>query len=303
MDRARSAAALFGGDPDLQRPRPAGTLPGEHRAAPSGRSRPVDRSDRGRRRLDRRNGRVAGSRASRGPGGAARAERGLLRGRQCGHRRGSGPFHPVAQQRHRGDRGLDRGGPGPVRRSDGRLGRTAGPGPVRPRPGGFGRRFLLPWSAGRPSEATASPASSLPLGRSKRSSAPADRVRSTGRRPCVASGASIRSSARITRISTWPSACAGPVIGAVFAPRCVIHHDVSATYDHGSPALQRRMARNAEIVFWANMPPGLLTLALVPHLAFVALQGSLAAGPRPAAAVPAGQMRCGSRLAGDQGSP
>ena len=38
-------------------------------------------------------------------------------------------------------------------------------------------------------------------------------------------------------------------------------------------ALQRRMARNAEIVFWANLPPGLLALAIVPHLAFVALQG------------------------------
>ncbi len=59
-----------------------------------------------------------------------------------------------------------------------------------------------------------------------------------------------------------------------FAPRCVIHHDVSATYDHGNPSLHRRMARNAEIVFWANMPPGLLTLALAPHLAFVALQGA-----------------------------
>jgi O-antigen biosynthesis protein len=57
-----------------------------------------------------------------------------------------------------------------------------------------------------------------------------------------------------------------------FTSRCVIHHDVSATYDHGSPALQRRMARNAEIVFWANMPRGLLMLALVPHLAFLTLQ-------------------------------
>ena len=60
----------------------------------------------------------------------------------------------------------------------------------------------------------------------------------------------------------------------VFAPECVIHHDVSATYDHGSPALQRRMARNAEIIFWANMPIGLLTLALVPHLTFVTLQAA-----------------------------
>ena len=59
---------------------------------------------------------------------------------------------------------------------------------------------------------------------------------------------------------------------SLFTPRCVIHHDVSATYNHGSPALQRRMARNAEIVFWANMPRGLLMLALVPHLAFLTLQ-------------------------------
>jgi hypothetical protein len=60
----------------------------------------------------------------------------------------------------------------------------------------------------------------------------------------------------------------------VFAPQCVIFHDVSATYNHGSPALQRRMARNAEIVFWANMPRALLTLALLPHLAFLTLQSA-----------------------------
>jgi O-antigen biosynthesis protein len=60
----------------------------------------------------------------------------------------------------------------------------------------------------------------------------------------------------------------------LFAGRSVIHHDVSATYDHGSPALQRRMARNGEIVFWANMPAGLLALSLLPHLGFVALQGA-----------------------------
>ena len=34
------------------------------------------------------------------------------------------------------------------------------------------------------------------------------------------------------------------------------------------------MARNAEIVFWANMPAGLLTLAIVPHLVFVTLQAA-----------------------------
>jgi GT2 family glycosyltransferase len=58
----------------------------------------------------------------------------------------------------------------------------------------------------------------------------------------------------------------------VFSPGSVIHHDVSATYNHKSPVLQRRMARNAEIVFWANLPPGLLAKALLPHLAFLGLQ-------------------------------
>jgi GT2 family glycosyltransferase len=60
----------------------------------------------------------------------------------------------------------------------------------------------------------------------------------------------------------------------VFSPRCVIHHDVSATYHHGSRALQRRMARNAEIVFWANLPFGRLALAIAPHLTFVVLQAA-----------------------------
>src|SRR5438067_1411909 len=41
----------------------------------------------------------------------------------------------------------------------------------------------------------------------------------------------------------------------IFTPHCRIRHEVSATYDHGSPALQRRMARNAELVFWSNLPP------------------------------------------------
>jgi GT2 family glycosyltransferase len=58
----------------------------------------------------------------------------------------------------------------------------------------------------------------------------------------------------------------------VFCSRSVIHHDVSATYDHKSPALQRRLARNAEIVFWANLPPFLLAKALLPHLLFLGVQ-------------------------------
>ena len=54
----------------------------------------------------------------------------------------------------------------------------------------------------------------------------------------------------------------------------MIYHDVSATYDHGSPALQRRMARNAELLFWSNLPGRLLAIALVPHLVLVAAQGA-----------------------------
>ncbi|MGO9470842.1 MAG: glycosyltransferase family 2 protein [Isosphaeraceae bacterium] len=58
----------------------------------------------------------------------------------------------------------------------------------------------------------------------------------------------------------------------VFTPRSLVYHDISATYDHGSPALQRCMARNAEVVFWANLPSALLAAALIPHLAFLTFQ-------------------------------
>jgi O-antigen biosynthesis protein len=60
----------------------------------------------------------------------------------------------------------------------------------------------------------------------------------------------------------------------VFAPGCLIYHDVSATYDHKSPGLQRRMARNAELVFWANLPARVLALAVVPHMMFVTAQAA-----------------------------
>jgi GT2 family glycosyltransferase len=60
----------------------------------------------------------------------------------------------------------------------------------------------------------------------------------------------------------------------VYNPGCVIHHDISATNDHRSPALQRRIARNAELVFWWNLPPLRLAIAAVPHLTFIAAQGA-----------------------------
>jgi O-antigen biosynthesis protein len=60
----------------------------------------------------------------------------------------------------------------------------------------------------------------------------------------------------------------------VFAPDCRVLHEVSASYDHGKPALQRRMARNAEILFWSNLPLLWLLAAAVPHAAFTLAQGA-----------------------------
>jgi GT2 family glycosyltransferase len=58
----------------------------------------------------------------------------------------------------------------------------------------------------------------------------------------------------------------------VFTPRCRVLHEVSASYDHARPALQRRMARNAELLFWSNLPARWLAAAFVPHLAFTLIQ-------------------------------
>ncbi len=60
----------------------------------------------------------------------------------------------------------------------------------------------------------------------------------------------------------------------LYAPTCRILHEVSASYDHGRPTLQRRMSRNAEILFWTDLPLRWLFAALVPHLVFIAAQGS-----------------------------
>jgi GT2 family glycosyltransferase len=60
----------------------------------------------------------------------------------------------------------------------------------------------------------------------------------------------------------------------VFAPESRILHDISATNDHRSPELQRRIARNAELVFWSNLPLRMLILAAVPHLAFITAQAA-----------------------------
>ncbi len=59
----------------------------------------------------------------------------------------------------------------------------------------------------------------------------------------------------------------------VFAARCRILHEISATYDHAHPALQRRIARNAELVFWSNLPARHLAAAILPHAALLVTQG------------------------------
>jgi GT2 family glycosyltransferase len=59
----------------------------------------------------------------------------------------------------------------------------------------------------------------------------------------------------------------------VFTPRCRILHEVSASYDHARPELQRRMSRNAEILFWSNLPARWLAVAVGPHLVFTVAQG------------------------------
>lgn len=58
----------------------------------------------------------------------------------------------------------------------------------------------------------------------------------------------------------------------VFSPGSRVLHDVSATYDHGRPELHRRMSRNAEALFWSNLPTAWLAAAVVPHLAFLGVQ-------------------------------
>jgi O-antigen biosynthesis protein len=61
---------------------------------------------------------------------------------------------------------------------------------------------------------------------------------------------------------------------SVFNSRCRILHEISATYDHAHPALQRQIARNAELVFWSNLPARHLAAAIIPHAALLMSQGA-----------------------------
>ncbi len=64
----------------------------------------------------------------------------------------------------------------------------------------------------------------------------------------------------------------------VFTARSKVLHDVSATFDHTRPALQRRVARNAEYLFWTNLSTTALLLGLMPHLGFTVAQAIWRAG-------------------------
>jgi GT2 family glycosyltransferase len=58
----------------------------------------------------------------------------------------------------------------------------------------------------------------------------------------------------------------------IYSPRCQVLHEISATYNHARPGLQRRIARNAELVFWSNLPTGKLATAILPHTALLLAQ-------------------------------
>lgn len=60
----------------------------------------------------------------------------------------------------------------------------------------------------------------------------------------------------------------------VFAADCRILHDVSATYNHARPALQRRLARNAEILYWCDSPLPRLIFSLPLRIGFLAAQAA-----------------------------
>ena len=86
----------------------------------------------------------------------------------------------------------------------------------------------------------------------------------------------------------------------VFTPRCRILHEVSASYDHARPALQRRMSRNAEILFWTDLPASLARRRARPAPRLHDRPGRLATRPRPGPALRPRQARC---LAGMAGAP
>ncbi len=198
---------VFRRDPDLQRPQPARALPGEHRASIA-RPIPKSRSKSSSATTPRPTAPPTGSRpltpasASSAPSATAAS---------------APPPTPASRPPAAGSSSCSTTTPrsppagskpalAPFTDPVGRLGRSPRSRALPARPRRLRRRFLQPGRLARPSAATASPPRSSPAAPSKKSSAPADRVRSTA--PTSSSGwaASIRSTAPITKTSISPSA-------------------------------------------------------------------------------------------------
>lgn len=60
---------------------------------------------------------------------------------------------------------------------------------------------------------------------------------------------------------------------SVFAPQSICYHHLSASYSPRGRRYHRNSSRNAEIVWWANLPRALCWRYLPVHLAFLFMQG------------------------------
>ena len=196
-------------------------------------------------------------------------------------------------------RRLDRGGPGPVRRSDRGVGRPAGPGSLRPGSRGFGRRLLHP---GR----LADQARPRPKGGAL--------CRAAGRRglrrqriECLLSGRALRRTGGFD-----------PLLGSYYEDIDLAFRLRWAGYrclfSPGVPDSSRRLGdlrpqepcapaphgqeRRDRLLGEPAASPAREGAASSPRVS--GIPGSVAPGARPAAAVPPGQMRRHPRLAGNQ---
>jgi GT2 family glycosyltransferase len=76
----------------------------------------------------------------------------------------------------------------------------------------------------------------------------------------------------------------------VFVPSSQVLHYVSASYNHANHALQRRISRNRELLFWSNLPTPWLIACAGPHLASTIVRMIQKAGQGQLRPFLAGQM-------------
>ena len=214
---------------------------------------------------------MGGDALSSGPAGAPATQRRVLCRRQRRLERRARAVHPASEQRHRGHPGLARSRPGTVCRSDRRL-----------------RRALVLVRSDPSRVDSAGDAYTLAGWPTKRGHGQptADWTERPLEDVFAASGSSAFYRAEaIRQVGGFD-----PLLGSyyedvdlgfrlrwagyrsVFDSRCRILHEISATYDHAHPGLQRRIARNAELVFWSNLPARHLAAAILPHAALLITQ-------------------------------